>query len=689
MKLKLTNLMLSGTVVLLAVAFKPDTNKMPDPGAFGPPAKFIDPANMDLSVKPGDNFFEYANGTWIKENAIPAKETRWGSFNILHQENTDKLLGLLNEVSKISAQQPKGSLKQRVGDLYASGMDSLAIEERGYNPIKPDLERIAKIADLNGIINEVVYERTHGDGGGFFGAGVGQDEKHPNVNIVELRQGGTSLPDRDYYLKDNPRNQKIVSAYKQYIITLFTLTGTNQEEAAKNAETIFNLEKVLANAQMSRTAMRDPNITYNKFSVADFSKTTPHLNWVQLLPQMKMGGKDTIIVAQPDFFKAEDALLASTPVADWKIYLQWNMLKGSASALSSPFVKASFTYSSALSGQKVQTPRNERMSGLVDGSLGELLGQLYVEKYFTPAAKQYMVNLVNNLKVTLGERIQHLDWMSDATKAKALKKLAAFTVKIGYPDKWQPYAGLEIERNDYYGNLKRLSIWRYNYSVSQLGKPVDKTRWGMSPPTVNAYYNPSNNEIVFPAGILQFPFFDFKADDAVNYGGIGAVIGHEMTHGFDDQGRQYDADGTLRDWWTKDDADKFKSRADQVVAQYNGFTVLDTIHVNGKLTLGENLADLGGLNVAYAAFKKTKQGQSNEKIDGFTPDQRFFLSWAQVWRGSQRPEAAAQRILTDPHSPEQYRTDAPLTNIDAWYSAFNIQPGDKMYKKPEDRTKVW
>jgi putative endopeptidase len=300
-----------------------------------------------------------------------------------------------------------------------------------------------------------------------------------------------------------------------------------------------------------------------------------------------------------------------------------------------------------------------------------------------------MVNLVNNLKATLGDRIENLTWMSAETKARALKKLAAFTVKIGYPDKWQTYAGLEVDRNDYFGNLKRISIWRYNYGVSQITKPVDKKRWGMSPPTVNAYYNPTNNEIVFPAGILQFPFFDFGADDAVNYGGIGAVIGHEMTHGFDDQGRQYDGDGTLRNWWTDEDATKFKARTDKVVAQYNGFTILDTMHVNGKLTLGENLADLGGLNVAYAAFKKTKEGQSHKKIGGFTPDQRFFLSWAQVWRSSQRPEAAAQRILTDPHSPEQYRANAPVTNIDAWYAAFNVQPGDKMYKKPEDRIHVW
>jgi putative endopeptidase len=690
MKLKFTNLMLIGLLFLSANAFAAGGGKKEKHKAKSiaiPPKKFIDPANMDLSVKPGDNFFEYANGTWMKENTIPAKETRWGSFNILRQENTDRLLGLLNEVSKTS--HTNGSLEQRVGDLYASGMDSVTIEKLSYDPIKADLQRIDNVNNINSVINEVVYERTHGEGSPLFSFGVSQDSKHVTKHIVEIGQGGTSLPDRDYYLKSDARTKKIQDAYRQYIITLFTLTGTGEDAAAKNAAIVFNIEAALAKVQLSRVALRDPNVTYNKFSVVDFSKTTPHLNWVALLPELKVPGQDTLIVAEPAFFKTEDDLLASTPVEDWKVYLKWNILKGSASALSSPFVKANFAFSSALSGQKVQTPRNERMSGLVDGSVGELLGQLYVAKYFTPAAKQYMVDLVNNLKITLGERIQNLIWMSDATKARALKKLNAFTVKIGYPDKWQIYEGLSINRDDYAGNLRRVSTWKYNYMVSQINKPVDKTRWGMTPPTVNAYYNPVNNEIVFPAGILQFPFFDFGADDAVNYGGIGAVIGHEMTHGFDDEGRQYDADGTLRDWWTKDDADKFKTRADQVVAQYNAFTVLDTLHVNGKLTLGENLADLGGLNVAYAAFKKTKEGKSHKKIDGFTPDQRFFLSWAQVWRGTQRPEAAAQRILVDPHSPEQYRANAPLTNIDAWYTAFDVKPGDKMYKKPEDRTKVW
>ena len=679
--------MLSGILFLSFAAFavnaKPHKVKK-----SSSPVKYIDPSNMDLTVKPGDDFFEYANGNWIKSNPVPAKESRWGSFSVIHQNNTNNLLNLLNEASAAQG-QPKGSLKQRVGDLYASGMDTVTIEKLGYDPIKPDLARISKINDLGGVINELVYQRVNGIAYPLFYFGVGQDSKHPTKYIAQFGQGGTTLPDRDYYLKSDDRSKQIQAAYKQYLVTLFTLTGTSQDEAAKNADIVFNIEASLAKAQLSRTAMRDPNKTYNKFSVADFSKTTPHLNWTKLMPLMKVSGQDTVIVGMPDFYKTADSVLAATPVANWKVYLDWNILKGSASELSSPFVKASFAYSSALSGQKVQAPRTERMSGEVDGNIGELLGQLYVEKYFTPAAKQYMVNLVNNLKTTLGERIQHLDWMSDVTKAKALKKLAAFTVKIGYPDKWQTYDGVVIERNDYYGNLARISVWQYNYNVSRLGKPVDKTRWGMTPPTVNAYYSPTNNEIVFPAGILQFPFFDFGADDAVNYGGIGAVIGHEMTHGFDDQGRQYDADGSLHDWWTKDDADKFKTRANQVVEQYNALTILDTIHVNGRLTLGENLADLGGLNVAYAAFKKTKEGQSTTKIDGFTPDQRFFLSWAQVWRSSQRPQAAAQRILTDPHSPEQYRANAPVTNIDAWYNAFDIKPGDKMYKKPEDRIHVW
>ncbi len=681
MKIKLSRLIIGSAICVTASAFVIDNIKPK------PKMKFIDPANMDKSVKPGDDFYEYANGAWIKKNPIPAKETRWGAFNILAQENTDRLVSLLKDAAKKSG--PKGSVTQRVGDMFAAGMDSLTIEKRGYEPIKADLDRIARIRTTDEVVTEAIYERTHAVAGPFFGFGVGPDSKHPNVNIASFGQGGTTLPDRDYYLKDDARTLKIQNAYKQYIVNLFTFSGTDTKQAVKNADIIFGIETKLAKAQLSRTELRDPNRSYHKFSVIDFQKTTPHFKWVNLMVDLKAPGQDSIIVAQPDFFKTEDDLVGSTTVDDLKVYLSWGILKGAAGSLSSPFVKASFDFSSVLSGQKVQTPRNERLSGLIDGSMGELLGQLYVEKYFKPAAKTYMINLVNNLKGVLGDRIRRVEWMSDETKAKALKKLAAFSVKIGYADKWEVYKGLVIERNDYYGNLKRIGQWRYNFNVSQLGKPVDKKRFNMTPPTVNANYSPTKNEITFPAGILQFPFFDFNADDAVNYGAIGAVIGHEMTHGFDDQGRQYDADGSLHDWWTKADADKFKLRADKVVDQYNALTVLDTLHVNGKLTLGENLADLGGLNIAYEAFKKTKQGKSNVKIDGFTPDQRFFLSFAQVWRGLARPETAAQLVLVDPHSPGQYRAFAALTNIDAWYKAFNIQPGDKLYKKPEDRIRVW
>ncbi|MDB5159064.1 MAG: family metallopeptidase [Mucilaginibacter sp.] len=680
MKIKLTHIILAGGICLAASAFVIDNVK--------PKKKYIDRANMNTSVKPGDNFFEYANGTWVKNNPIPAKQTRWGAFNLLAQENIDRLVEILKEVSK-TPDQPKGSVKQRVGDLYASAMDSLAIEKLNFDPIKPDLERIAGIKATDDVITEIVYERTNAIAGPFFGFGVGADSKHPKVNIVNFSQGGTTLPDRDYYLKDDARTIKIQNAYKQYIVTLFTLTGTDAKQAAKNADIIFGIETKLAKAQLSRTEMRDPNKRYNKFSVVGFKNITPHFDWVKLMPAMKAAGQDSIIVDNPEFFKTEDNLVGSANVDDLKTYLAWGILKGSVGSLSSAFVTAAFNFNSVLSGQKVQTPRNERMASMIDQNVGELLGQLYAEKYFKPAAKAYMITLVNNLKSVLGDRIKRLDWMSDETKARALKKLAAFSVKVGYADKWEIYQGLIIERNDYAGNLRRMAQWQYNFNLSQLGKPVDRTRFNMTPPTVNANYSPTKNEITFPAGILQYPFFDFNADDAINYGAIGAVIGHEMTHGFDDQGRQYDADGSLHDWWTKTDADKFKQRADKVVEQFNAYTVNDTLHLNGRLTLGENLADLGGLNVAYEAFKKTKQGKSKVKIDGFTPDQRFFLSFAQVWRGSARPEYAAQAVLVDPHSPGQYRAFAALTNIDAWYKAFNVKPGDKLYKKPADRIKVW
>lgn len=649
---------------------------------------FIDKSGMDLTKSPGNDFYLYSSGNWIKNNPVPPKETRWGSFNVLRDFNINAVRTILSEAGNNKNASP-GSIERRVGDFYTSGMNIAAIEKQSYNPIKKDLEQIEFISNLPDLINYAAIMRTSGVASPFFNFYIGQDRKNVTNMVPQLQQGGITLADRDYYLKDDPRSLKIQTAYKNYVIKLFTLTGTFQIEAEKNAEIIFNIEKSLANAQMSRVEMRDPYKTYNKFSLNDLGDKTPSMNWETLLPLMKVDRQDSILINSPRFFTELDSLIASRPVEDLKIYLKWNVLKTAAPYLSSEFVNANFAYSKTINGQKSPTPRWQRMSALTDVTIGDLLGQLYVKKHFKPEAKVRMQELVNNLVKAYEIRIQNLDWMSDETKQKALDKLHAFTTKIAYPDKWKTYDELQISRQSFYQNLKNARIWTYDDMVSQLGKPVDKTKWGMTAPTVNAYYNPVNNEIVFPAGILQFPFFDPGADDAVNYGGIGAVIGHEISHGFDDSGSQYDKDGTLRNWWTDEDRARFKAKAAELQKQYDAYTVLDTIHVNGKLTLGENIGDLGGLNAAYEAFKMTKQGKSNVKIDGLTPDQRFFLSWAQVWKGNILKETAAQLIVTDSHSPGPYRTIGAPVNMDAWYNAFNVKPGDKLYKKPEDRIKIW
>ncbi|MFZ1453818.1 MAG: M13 family metallopeptidase [Ferruginibacter sp.] len=665
----------SGTPVVVATAGNPSKRK------------FIDPANMDLSVKPGDNFYLYANGAWINRTPIPASKTSWGSFNALAEESSQALKGLLEDASKDPG---KNELMKRVGDYYASAMDSAAIEKLGYTPIRSYLDGITALSSKAQVLKQVNYLRSQSISSPLYRIGVGQDAKDVTKYIISIGQGGTTLPDRDYYLKNDTRNQKIRTDYIAYITKLFTLTGESSVKAMANAVTVMQLETAMAQAQMSRVEMRDPSKLYNKFTVDALSAKTPNLNWATILKELGYREKqENVLVSNPRYMMFIDSLLNKVSLDDWKVYLKWGVLKDAAPYLSREFVDANFAYNQSLSGQKAPTPRWQRMSGLIDRQLGDLLGQLYVDKYFNQAAKTRMLELVNNLQTTFNSRIKNLDWMSEVTKQRALGKLNTFVKKIGFPDKWKNYDGIVIKREDFYGNLQRCSQWQYNDNINRLGKPVDKTEWGMTPATVNAYYSPLKNEIVFPAGILHFPFFEFEADDAFNYGGIGAVIGHEMTHGFDDQGRQYDADGNLQDWWTKADADEFKKRADEVVQQYNGYTVLDTLHVNGKLTLGENLADLGGLSIAYEAFKKTKQGQGNEKIDGFTPDQRFFLSWAQVWRIKALPEAAAQQIVVDNHSPGMHRGNGPLTNMEAFYKAFDLKPGDQMYKAPEQRTKIW
>lgn len=650
------------------------------------PVKYIDKSNMDLSVKPGDNFYEYANGNWLKNNPIPASKTRWGTFDVLRLNSAERLRGLAEEAA---AHPEKDSISQRVGDFYASGMDTAAIDKLSYTPIKAELQKLNDISTKQQALNQIAILRTKGLGSPLFRFSVGQDDKDVNTYIPQFSQGGTSLPDRDYYLKNDMRSKTIREAYVSYMTDLFHMTGDNLAEASQKAHDILALETGLAKLQLSRVEMRDPKKTYNKFAVADFSKMTPGFDWKNLMASMKVTGADSILVNNPEFFKGADALFSAVPLDTWKAYLEWRVIESAAPYLSSDFVNRSFEFTKVMTGQKEITPRWQTISSLLDRSLGELVGQLYVKKYFTEAAKQRMLALVQNVQQTFADRINRLTWMSDSTKQQALVKLHAIVNKIGFPDKWETYPGVVIKRNDFYGNVKSVSEFNYNKMAARMGTPVDKTRWGMTPPTINAYYSAGNNEIVFPAGILQFPFFDFGADDAINYGGVAAVIGHELTHGFDDQGRQYAADGNLRDWWTKTDADKFNLLAKKVVDQYNAFTVNDSIYVNGKLTLGENLADLGGLNIAYEAFKKTPEGKSDKKIDGFTPDQRFFLSWAQIWRSNTVPEYASQLILTDPHSPGEARSNAPISNMDSWYRAFDVKPGDKMYKPENERIKIW
>lgn len=650
--------------------------------------KFIDPSNMDLMAKPGDDFVEYAGGTWLKNNPVPAKETRWGSFNLLRDFNVKAMQTILTDAMN-DKKVPAGSVKRRVGDFYMSAMDTVTIEKLGADPIRADFKRAGEVKTAQQVLDEVAYQRMQAVGTPLFGLAVFQDRRFPTRNVVNLSQGGTSLPDRDYYLNADARSKKAQDALHTYMVTLFTLAGTPEPDAQKKAESVFKLEKILAKAQRSRVEMRDPQKTYNKFPITELNKTTPTINWKNYLAKFDITTEDTVLVNSPGFFVVVDSLVKSAPVSDWQAYLQWSVLRASASVLSKPFVDANFAYDQALTGQKVQRPRWDRAANRVDNSIGDLLGQLYVEKYFKPQAKARMQEMIANLIKAYGIRIKNLDWMSDGTKEKALAKLKAFTPKIAYPDKWKDYKGLVITDKTYYNNVKNASRWEYHEMLSQLGKPVDKTRWGMTPPTVNAYYSPLMNEIVFPAGILQFPFFHPDADDAYNYGAIGAVIGHEISHGFDDSGSQYDKDGALRNWWTDEDREKFNEKARLLGEQYNSYTVVDSLHVNGKLTMGENIGDLGGLNAAYEAFKMTAQGKSDVKIDGFTPDQRFFLAWAQIWRSNILADRAAQLILTDPHSPDNYRAIGPPVNMDAWYKAFDIKPGDKLYKKPEDRIRIW
>ena len=640
---------------------------------------------IDASKKPGDDFFMYANSIWYDTAQIPASQSGVGSYSFLNYPQRIRLQAILDSVS--GSNNPARSIEQKVGDFYAAGMDTIAINKRGYEPIRPLLSHIDALTDIPSLMKLIVEEQKLGNGS-IIGFSVGPDDKQSTINIAQFYQTGIRLPERDYYFKTDSSTLTIQNAYKKYLSRLFELTGTDATTAEKSATVTYEIEKQLATAHRTNIELRDVKANYNKMATAALSKKNPNLNWTTLLADL--GAKvDSVNVGQPAYYDKLDRMLKSVPINDWKIYLKANALINYSNFLSQPFVDASFEYTKILTGQAVKKTRAEEMTQAVDRSLGHALAQLYVKKYFPEDAKKRMGVLIDNLKKAFEARITKLDWMSDSTKAKAKEKLYAFTQKIGYPDKWRDYSNVEVKRDAYFEN--RLSANRndYGYSLAKVGQPVDRTEWHTTPPTVTAYNNPPLNEIVFPAGILQSPYFDVYADDALNYGGIGMVIGHEITHSFDDQGAQYDKAGNVTDWWTKTDYEKFKARTQQVIDQYNLFTVLDSMHVKGPLTVGENTADIAGVAIAYDAFKMTAQGKDTTKLDGFTPDQRFFISIARIWRVKTKDEFMRMYVNTNPHSPARWRVNAPLMNFTPFYNAFNVQPGDKMYKPENERITVW
>jgi putative endopeptidase len=578
-------------------------------------------------------------------------------------------------------------LRKKVGDFYASGMDTTTINKRGYEPIKPILAGIDAITDVPSLMKFVAEEQKVGDGS-IIGIYVAPDDKHSAINIVQLSQTGIGLPERGYYFRTDSSTLAIQKAYKKYLTTLFELTGSDAATAEKNASIAYEIEKQLASAHKTNIELRNVKANYNKLPISAIAKKQPNIGWSTFFGDLGVK-TDSVNVGQPVYYDKLNAMLKSVSINDWKIYLKANSLTTFANWLSKPFANASFGYTKILTGQAVQKPRAEEMTEAVDRNIGHALAQLYVKKYFPEDAKKRMRVLVDNLKKAFEARITKLEWMSDSTKLKAKEKLYAFTEKIGYPDKWRDYSNVEVSKDKYFENRLSANKNEYAYRIAKVDQPVDRSEWYTTPPTVTAYNNPPLNEIVFPAGILQSPYFDLNADDALNYGGIGMVIGHEITHSFDDQGAQYDKVGNVTDWWTKDDYEKFKTRTQQVIDQYSSFTVLDSVQIKGALTVGENTADIAGVAIAYDAFKLTQQGQDTTKLDGFTPDQRFFISIARIWRVKTRDEFLRMYVNTNPHSPAKWRVNGPLMNFTPFYNAFNVQPGDKMYKPESERIVVW
>ena len=648
----------------------------------------INPANMDTTVAAGTDFYEYACGGWIKNNPLKPEYARFGTFDQLLENNQEQLRVLIEELS--ATPHEAGSVAGKIGALYAMGLDSTKLNADGVAPIKEELAAINALATKSDVSKMVATLHKEGMAP-FFALFVDADEKNSAMNIVQLYQAGIGMGDRDYYLLEDEGSAKMRDAYRAYINKLFTLAGSSPEQADAAVDAVMKIEKAIAEISYGREDLRDSQKNYNKLAYEDFKQIESPLDWDVYFESMGLAGLKELDAKQINFYKDMNKALQNTTVDEQKYYLAFNLLSAAAPYLSDDFVDADFEfYGKVMSGKQEQQPRWKRSLNTVNGALGEAVGEMYVEKYFPASSKEKMLTLVGNLQTALSERINGLEWMSDTTKAKAQEKLAAFTVKIGYPDKWRDYSGLEIKDDSYWANVRRSNIFDMAYQLADVDKPVDKSRWHMNPQTVNAYYNPTTNEICFPAAILQPPFFNPDADDAVNYGAIGVVIGHEMTHGFDDQGRNYDKDGNLIDWWTAEDAVRFKERADKLVDQYDQIIVIDTLHANGRFTLGENIADHGGLLVAHQAYVNSLKGKETPApIDGFTNEQRFFLGYATLWGQNIRPEEIRRRTKIDPHSLGKWRVNAALRNIAPFYAAFDIKEGDPMFMAPADRVVIW
>jgi putative endopeptidase len=644
-------------------------------------------ANLDTTALPGSSFYQYACGGWIENHPLSPEYSQYGSFTELAENNRKQIQGLIEELA--ATQHEAGSVAQKVGDLYKIVMDSVKLNKEGVAPIKADLEQIASLKDKEAVYALLADLRKQGIGA-YLGLYVAADEMNSNENAVQLYQSGLSMGERDYYLATDSSTTAIRDAFRTHVQKMYQLAGFDEATAKKGVEVVMDVETRLAKAFRSRTELRDPHANYNKMSMEEVKKNYPTFNWDAYLSGLGLTDVKEIIVGQPASVAEAANILNTLPVDQQALYLQWKLIDSAAGYLNDEMAQQNFDfYERTMSGTQEMQPRWKTAVSVVSSALGEAVGQMYVEKYFPAAAKERMISLVKNLQTSLGERINHLAWMSDETKKKAQEKLATFHVKIGYPDKWKDYSTLEIKDDSYWNNIKRANLWGYAEMVAKAGKPVDKDEWLMTPQTVNAYYNPTTNEICFPAGILQYPFFDMNADDAFNYGAIGVVIGHEMTHGFDDQGRQYDKDGNLKDWWMEEDAKNFEKRADVMVAFFDSIEVAPGVHANGRMTLGENIADHGGLQVSYQAFKKATAAVPLEVKDGFTPEQRFFLAYANVWANNTRPEAILQLTKIDVHSLGKWRVDAALPHIAAWYEAFGITEKDPMYVPVAERVSIW